>query len=330
MAFEEGASSQEDLEDEEDASGYRDESTGVISGFMEKLRTLRSDQVKKIAIKKIRDVPDRLDRVYNDYLNDRKGSANQQIVIIIILFLAMLELFRTINVQDGNTANLLIAGIKGMLLDQSGLVLILVIILLVIVLLLHRSNILSRSIIFLSLLAALAYLFSAISSEYIIYSEKFLFNLFHHIYSQPQVLSILIFLLLISLLLAWSTIFQRKAISALVIIFAFIAPVCLGLILGKFDLSTLKEFLSSFSAILFFLVQYFGIILILSLIWILVTWISEDEGLVVLPFKVSSANGGYDGKAISDLLVAELDRIIRIYRNYSATHSKPYFSSEMS
>lgn len=309
MAFEEGVTHQEEQEDDQEG---HNEYTEDLSGIIERDELLSSNHTREEVISRIKTISGRINIAINDYLNEKR-SAKQHATIVLVLILAVIEFLSIFNICDIKSLKVLIAGILSIFLSQSHIVLTLIIIFLVAVLLLQRSTALRRIIILFLLFAALAYFFYTINSEYISHSESILQILFNYIYDQPQISSMLLFLLLILPLIAWRSMLQRKAISALAIIFAFIAPIGLGLIMGKFDLQTMDVFLANFSAILFSLFQYFGILLLLSLIWILIAWISEDEGLVVLPFKVANAENAYDGKAISDLLVAELDRIIRIY-----------------
>ena len=95
---------------------------------------------------------------------------------------------------------------------------------------------------------------------------------------------------------------------------AALALFVLGWGIGVERVNILQDFLSTFSGVIFFLVKIFFLILIFIFLVMFVCWLRKDEdGMMILPFDVATGEDGYSGKAISDLLTAELRRIKRIH-----------------
>ena len=261
---------------------------------------------------------DYINKAYEDIFNGKVVHFRQQIIVLSILLITIIELIGKIGISDSKSLTDFIMQTRTAISNNFDVVISIFIILLIIILLIRNRTTLRRIIIVAALFTAITYLILAIKNDTGYYIRYLLSETPHFNSSYPQILLALI-ILFMSLLLAWSKILQRKVLVALAILLIFIAPICTALIFGIYDITTLREILSNLAVIIIYLLQYFAIILLLFLIWILVAWISEDEGLVILPFNNAGTDLKYDGKAISDLLVAEL---IRIYRIHEPTKEK--------
>jgi tetratricopeptide (TPR) repeat protein len=78
-------------------------------------------------------------------------------------------------------------------------------------------------------------------------------------------------------------------------------------------IKALEEFFVSLGAIGISLIEICLAFLLIVLILILFLYVFVEEGLIFLPFEVSEAAGKYNGKALSDLLNAELSRALYIH-----------------
>jgi tetratricopeptide (TPR) repeat protein len=63
----------------------------------------------------------------------------------------------------------------------------------------------------------------------------------------------------------------------------------------------------------FYLVEICLSILVVSFLSFFVYWLFRGEGIIVLPFENTTGDGKYSGKAISDSLISELQRIRKIH-----------------
>jgi hypothetical protein len=109
--------------------------------------------------------------------------------------------------------------------------------------------------------------------------------------------------------------------------------------LYEFLIRMLVSFLSIFSSlqwlfgslnvifeILFSIFKIFSILLIFFFVLILARRIFKTEGIVIMPFETPNGEGqsNYNGKAISDLLTVELQRILRLHSlKYEEISIKP-------
>lgn len=74
----------------------------------------------------------------------------------------------------------------------------------------------------------------------------------------------------------------------------------------------LKTFLSDSSNLLNYIIQNILSIFFIVLIVLLFFWLRRDEDMLIMPFEVSESEKKISGKAISDLLLSELQRISQI------------------
>jgi hypothetical protein len=79
-------------------------------------------------------------------------------------------------------------------------------------------------------------------------------------------------------------------------------------------LEAIKTDLNIWRDILLFLTQILIFAFIIIYIFLLIKWMCDSEGLRITPFENTTNDSKYNGKAISDSLIAELQRIFRIYQ----------------
>lgn len=106
---------------------------------------------------------------------------------------------------------------------------------------------------------------------------------------------------------------MRRVIITLAIILAAIALGGLAWLAGLRDMAAAKTFLDSLRDVTFSLAQALAVLMLLTFIVILVHWMSRRVGTAILPFENATGEDKYNGKAISDSLIAELQRIRQIH-----------------
>lgn len=106
---------------------------------------------------------------------------------------------------------------------------------------------------------------------------------------------------------------RRRIIVALITVFTLL--VVGGLTWAAIrDIVALKTFVGNLRDVMFSLVQIVVMLFIVTLVGMLVAWMSgKGEGTMILPFDNATGETKYDGKAISDSLIAELQRIRQIH-----------------
>ena len=88
----------------------------------------------------------------------------------------------------------------------------------------------------------------------------------------------------------------------------------LALIVGIQNIEDVKEFMATFSDIMISSLKIAVVLLTFLLLAMFVRWLSKDEqGITVLPFEITIQDNTYRSEAISQFLVAELQRIIQIH-----------------
>lgn len=86
------------------------------------------------------------------------------------------------------------------------------------------------------------------------------------------------------------------------------------LMFGVEGIDELKEFATASKEIMVSLLIIIGVILILAFLVMFIDWLCKDEeGIMILPFEVAAGDDKYSGKALSQLVTAELLRISRIH-----------------
>lgn len=106
----------------------------------------------------------------------------------------------------------------------------------------------------------------------------------------------------------------------------------LSLLSVFFSLKWIFGSLNIIFGVLFSLLKIFSILLLFFLIFIILNKIFKTEGIVIMPFETPNGEGqsNYSGKAISDLLTFELQRILRIHsQKYEEVSIKPEKMSEL-
>ena len=94
----------------------------------------------------------------------------------------------------------------------------------------------------------------------------------------------------------------------------FLVIFMMGWIIGIEKMASLEKFMSASSGVMISLLIISGAALALIFLTLFVCWLCKDEeGMVIHPFEVAVGEEKYSGKAISDLLAAELRRIKRIH-----------------
>lgn len=79
------------------------------------------------------------------------------------------------------------------------------------------------------------------------------------------------------------------------------------------DATIIKTFLDNFKDILFDTIQILFSLLVVILLVVLAQWMRcDDNDMVILPFVVARKDDKYNGEAITELLIVELQRIIQI------------------
>jgi len=74
------------------------------------------------------------------------------------------------------------------------------------------------------------------------------------------------------------------------------------------------KILDNISGVIFGIIKIPALIVILVFLIMFIRWLSKDEGMIILPFEVAGYDDNYNGKAISDLLTVELERIRQIHK----------------
>jgi tetratricopeptide (TPR) repeat protein len=88
----------------------------------------------------------------------------------------------------------------------------------------------------------------------------------------------------------------------------------LVLLFGVDSIDALRDFTTASKDIMLSLLIIVGVILILAFLVMFIRWLSKDEeGIMILAFEVAAGDDTYSGKAISQLVTAELLRISRIH-----------------
>jgi len=88
----------------------------------------------------------------------------------------------------------------------------------------------------------------------------------------------------------------------------------LVLLFGVDSIDTLEEFAKASKEIMISLLIIVGGVFILAFLAMFIDWLCKDEeGIMILPFEVAAGDDKYSGKAISQLVTAELLRISRIH-----------------
>jgi len=106
------------------------------------------------------------------------------------------------------------------------------------------------------------------------------------------------------------------SIAALIIaaLLIYLAIFMMGWIIGIEKMESLEEFMSASSGVMISLLIIAGSAFALAFLVMFVCWLCKDEGgIIILPFEVAAGEDKYSGKALSDLLTAELLRISRIH-----------------
>lgn len=114
-----------------------------------------------------------------------------------------------------------------------------------------------------------------------------------------------------------------RRILPLLFLVMIAAVVIVSRLAGVHSMTTVKTFLENLSAILWSMAQIVLVLLLFALSWILFRWMSKRSGTVILAFENATGLEKYDGRAISDSLVAELHRIRQIHeRKYEGIQSE--------
>jgi tetratricopeptide (TPR) repeat protein len=79
-----------------------------------------------------------------------------------------------------------------------------------------------------------------------------------------------------------------------------------------YNVALLKDYLNDLRDVVSALIQIIALLLLACLVFVLVYWLSRSEDTTVLPFQNATGDVKYDGRAISDSLIAELQRIQQI------------------
>ena len=88
----------------------------------------------------------------------------------------------------------------------------------------------------------------------------------------------------------------------------------LVLIFGVDSIEALRNFATASKEIMISLLIIIGGVLILAFLAMFIGWLCKDEeGIMILPFEVAAGDDKYCGRAISQLVTAELLRINRIH-----------------
>jgi len=99
-----------------------------------------------------------------------------------------------------------------------------------------------------------------------------------------------------------------------IILLSTLLYLLLVLLVGVDSIDTLKNFATASKEIMISLLIIVGGVLILAFLAMFIGWLCKDEeGIMILPFEVSAGDDKYSGKAISQLVTAELLRISRIH-----------------
>jgi tetratricopeptide (TPR) repeat protein len=78
--------------------------------------------------------------------------------------------------------------------------------------------------------------------------------------------------------------------------------------------ATIKTFLENLKDILFATIQILFSLLVFILLFVLARWLRrEDNDIVILPFVVAKKDDEYNGEAVANLLISELQRIKQIH-----------------
>ncbi len=94
---------------------------------------------------------------------------------------------------------------------------------------------------------------------------------------------------------------------------AALALFIVGWGIGVERVKVLQDFLSVSGSMVISLLTISGGILVLAFLVMFICWLCRDEGMMILPFEVAAGEEKYSGKALSQLLTAELLRISRIH-----------------
>lgn len=99
-----------------------------------------------------------------------------------------------------------------------------------------------------------------------------------------------------------------------IILLSSLLYLLLVLLFGVDSIEALRNFATASKEIMISLLIIVGGVLILAFLAMFVCWLCKDEdGMTILPFEVATDEDGNSGKAISDLLTAELLRIKQIH-----------------
>lgn len=112
-------------------------------------------------------------------------------------------------------------------------------------------------------------------------------------------------------------IFDRTMFMAAIVMAAlliYLAIFMMGWIIGIEKMESLEKFMSASSGVMISLLIIAGAAFALAFLVMFIGWLCKDEeGIMILPFEVSAGDDKYSGKAISQLVTAELLRISRIH-----------------
>lgn len=78
-------------------------------------------------------------------------------------------------------------------------------------------------------------------------------------------------------------------------------------------IDSLKAYLNDLRDVAAALTQIIALLLLAGFVVMLTLWLSKSEGTIVLPFQNATGDAKYDGRGISDSLIAELQRIRQIH-----------------
>ena len=107
----------------------------------------------------------------------------------------------------------------------------------------------------------------------------------------------------------------RRIVAPLFFLVLIAAVVVGSRLAGVQSLSTVKVFFETLSQILWSMAQIVLVLLLFALSLILFRWMSKRSGTVILAFENATGLEKYDGRGISDSLVAELHRIRQIHES---------------
>ncbi len=106
---------------------------------------------------------------------------------------------------------------------------------------------------------------------------------------------------------------SRKTIIILTSVGALVAFLACAWLNQLYMMDSLKAYLNNLRDVAAALTQIIALVLLAGFVIMLTLWLSKSEGTIVLPFQNATGDAKYDGRGISDSLIAELQRIRQIH-----------------